>query len=178
MLQAKFATILLLAVAGGSALIRPVTAGASTSAARIATQEPSDFTFTLNRVPENPRQYSLVISNSEERSISGSFSVDQLQILRAIMVEGEKFALSEEGVNVKEPVTTRFADKYEQSFIVDVQKIGNQSVLYLTLNTALGRMTVDAGKFFRSTRRKEGFFFDLLSRLESLLPKLPAQPGK
>jgi len=143
-LLAEFATTLVIAIAVGAVPIRPVTVDARTNASQTATQDLSDFTFTLNRLPENPRQYSLVISNSEERSISGSFSVDQLQILRAIMLESEKFALNEEGVNAKEPITTRFEDKYEHSFIVDVQKTGNESVLYLTLNTALGRMTVDA----------------------------------
>jgi hypothetical protein len=110
--------------------------------------------------------------------VSGTFSVEQLQILRAIMVEAEKFAFSEEAVGTKEPITTRFMDKQEPAFIVDVQKVGNQGQLFLTLQTETGRMTWEAGRVFRSTRRQEGFFFDLLSRLESVLPKLPAQPRK
>src|SRR6266571_4485201 len=52
--------------------------------------------FTLTRLLEDPRQYSLVISGTDERSISGTFSVDQLQVLRAIMVEDEKFAMTVE----------------------------------------------------------------------------------
>jgi hypothetical protein len=32
-------------------------------------------------------------------------------------------------------------------------------------------MTWAAGRFVRSVRREEGFFFELLSRLESALPK-------
>lgn len=132
--------------------------------------------FTLTRLPENARRYSLIIYDTDERSISGTFSVEQLQILRAIMVEAEKFAMSGDAVGVKDPITTRFKDKQERAFIVDVQKLGNQSALFLTLKTEIGRMTVEAGKTSRATRREEGFFFDLLSRLESTLPKLPAQP--
>jgi len=162
-----------------SLFIGPIAEGAAKSAGQaVRTPESSDFRFILNRLPENPSKYSLVISDSEERSISGSFSIDQLQVLRAIMTESEKFALSEEGVNLKDPVTTRFADKQERSFMVDVQKIGNQSLLFLTLNTELGRMTMDAGRVFRSTHRHEGFFFDLLSHLETMLPKPPARPSK
>jgi len=137
-----------------------------------------EVSFSLTRLPENPKQYSLVVSGTDERVISGSFSLDQLQILKAIMVEAEKFALGTESVGQKEPITTRFMDKQEEAFIVDVEKAGNQSLLFLTLQTELGRLTVDAGRIIRTTRREEGFFFDLLSRLESILPKVPAQPSK
>ena len=139
-----------------------------------------DFSFSLVPLAEKPGRYSLVISSSseDERTISGDFSIDQLQILRAIMLEAERFALSGEAVGNKDPITTRFTDKQERAFIVDVQKAGNQSLLFLTLTTAIGRTTIEAGRAFRATRREEGFFFDLLSRLESTLPKLPAQSGK
>jgi hypothetical protein len=178
-MRERLVTTLLISVVAGLLLAGPETAEAAGRSAKQGsntTQSP-EFSFSLNRLPENPRLYSLVISDTEERSISGAFSVDQLQILRAIMVEGEKFALSEEAVNPKEPITTRFMDKQERAFIVDVQKVGDRSLLFLTLNTELGRMTMDAGKVVRSTRRRDGFFFDLLSRLESILPK-PSQPGK
>jgi len=130
-----------------------------------------DVTFTLTRLPENAKQYSLVLSDQDERNISGVFSVDQLQILRAIMIEAEKFARSDEAVGAKEPVITRFADKQEKAFQVDVEKIGSQSRLFVTLNTEIGRMTADAGRVNRSIKREEGFFFDLLSRLDVELPK-------
>jgi hypothetical protein len=137
-----------------------------------------DATFSLSRSPENPKVHSLVISDSEEHTISGNFSLDQLQILRAIMTEAEKFALNGETVGAKDPLTTRFTDKHESAFIVDVEKVGNQSRLFLTLKTEIGRTTILAGRVLRNTRREDGFFFDLLSRLESLLPKLPTQSPK
>ena len=131
--------------------------------------------ITLTRSLENPRLYSLVISDDDEHTISGSFSMEQLQILRAIMSEAEKLALSEDASGSKEPVTTRFADKQERAFVVDVEKLGVQSRLFLTLKTEMGQMTMNAGRVIRSTRREEGFYFELLSRLESILPKLPVQ---
>jgi hypothetical protein len=140
--------------------------------------EVQEVSFSLAPQAENPKLYILAVSDDSERSISGSFSVDQLQILRAIMVEAEKFAMTGEAVGAKEPITTRFMDKQEPAFVVDVQKDGNQSLLFLTLKTEIGRMTWGAGRIIRSTRREEGFFFALLSRLESALPKLPSKPPK
>jgi len=139
-------------------------------------KELQEVSFSLTQLPENPGLYSLVISDTDERTISGSFSVNQLQILRALMVEAEKFALTSEAAGAKDPRTTRFMDKHEAAFVVDVQKDGSQSRLYITLKTEIGRGTWEAGRIARSAKREDGFFFELLSRLESLLPKPPAQP--
>jgi hypothetical protein len=134
-----------------------------------------EVSFTLTRLPENPNLYSLVLSDSDEHVVSGSFSVPQLQILRTMMVEAEKFAMTSEAVGAKEPITTRFSDKQEQAFAVDVEKSANLSMLFLTIKSETGSMTWAAGKVVRSTRRNEGFFFDLRSLLETDLPKLPGQ---
>lgn len=137
-----------------------------------------DFTFNLTRVPENPAHYSLVISDSDEHVISGNFSLSQLETLKAVLLEAEKFALNEESVGASEPVTTRFQDKNEQGFAVDVEKYRNQSRLFLTLTADASSQTAEAGRVNRSTRREVGFFFDLASRLESMFPKSPPKPSK
>lgn len=156
-----------------------ITAGAGDGHERqVNTNAPQEVNFVLTRQPENPRQYSLVISGSDERVISGSYTVDQLQILRSVMVEAEKFGLTEESVSGKPDITTRFMDKEEKSFVVDVQKVGTRSLFFLTLQTDNGLGTWDAGRITRTTRREEGFFFDLLSRLDSILPKLQTPPPK
>jgi hypothetical protein len=130
-----------------------------------------DFTFSLTPLPENPGRYSLVLSDSDEHVISGSFSIFQLQVLRAILDEAQKFAYTEEAVGTKEPITTRFLDKQEQGFTVDVQKFGNQSRLYLTIHAGGSGQTAEAGRVNRSVRRAVGFLFDLAARVESVLPK-------
>lgn len=156
-----------------------IAADAGQQQARVSPAEPAiEVSFSLTRLPENPKQYSLVVSDSNERVLSGTFSVDQLQILRAIMVEAEKFAWTAEAAGTKEAITTRFADKQEKSFIVDVQKLGPESEIFLTLSTVGGRLTSEAGHINRNVRRDSGFFFDLLSRLESVLPKQPAPHAK
>jgi hypothetical protein len=133
----------------------------------------SQVSFTLSPVPERPGNYSLVISDTDERNISAMFSVDQLRIMKEVMVEVEKFALTEEAVRATDPITTRFMDKRESAFIVDVQKDANQSRIYLTLSSQIGRLTFEAGRIVRNIRRREGIFFDLLSRLDATLPKPP-----
>jgi hypothetical protein len=178
MLLKLIGNLLMFCVAG---ILLTVAAGRPLLAAKTrytSARESQGGSFSLTQLPENPRQYSLLISDGEERNNSGSFSIDQLQILRAIMVEAEKFALNGEAAGAKEPITTRFMDKQEPAFVVDVQKDGNQSRLFITLKTEIGRMTWEAGRIIRSTRREEGFFFDLMSRLISVLPKLPTQPSK
>jgi len=78
--------------------------------------ELQEVTFSLTRLPENPRQYSLVVSDNDEHTISGNFSIEQLQILKAIMIEAEKFALSGEAVGTRDSITTRFADNRRARF--------------------------------------------------------------
>jgi hypothetical protein len=140
--------------------------------------QPQEFSYTLTQLPENQSKYSIVISGSDERMVSGNFSVQQLQILKALMNEAEKFALTDESIGTRNPVTTRFMDRREPAFRIDVEKFGNQSRLFLTLKSEIGRITAEAGKLNRITKREEGFFFDLLERLDKVLPKQPAQPSK
>ena len=91
------------------------------------------------------------------------------------MTEADKFAISSEGVGAKDPITTRFSDKQEKGFLVEVQKTNNVSMLFLTIKTETGEMRWTAGRVIRSTRRDEGFFFDLLTRLDAVLPKEPVK---
>jgi hypothetical protein len=171
-LQTSFVITALVAIAAAGVFKAPKNRDNRTGDAK----ELQDVSFSLTQLPENPGLYSLVISDSNERTISGSFSVNQLQILRALMVAAEKFALTSEAAGTKDSITTRFMDKHEEAFVVDVQKDGSQSRLFITLKTEIGRGTWEAGRTIRSTRRDDGFFFDLLARLESLLPKPSAQP--
>jgi len=94
------------------------------------------------------------------------------------MVAAEKFAMTSDGVGAKEPITTRFLDNQEPAFVCDVAKLGMESSFFLTLTTESGRDTLKAGTMLRSTRRQQGIFFNLLSQLDSSLPKTPSQPAK
>lgn len=170
--------LLTLGMTTGLLLSVPASGDGETGGSAYQPGAPQEFSYNLNRLPENSSRFSLVISDGDERTISGTFSVQQLQILQAVMMEARKFALGGEAAGTKDPITTRFMDRRETAFMVDVEKLGTQSRLFLTLKSEIGRMTAEAGKLNRNTRREEGFFYDLLTRLESVLPKLPAQPSK
>jgi hypothetical protein len=147
--------------------------------AHVAGQDSAtEGSYRLTRTAGDRTQFSLIIYESEERTVSGVFSIDQLKILQALMAEAEKFALTGEATGTDNPTTTRFYDKQEIAFIVDVQKIGTRSQLFFTLKTDIGRLTVSAGTINRGTRREQGFFFDLLSQVESEVAKSPNPPPK
>jgi hypothetical protein len=138
----------------------------------------TDANFSLSPSSEDRTQFNLIIYESEEHSVSGMFSIQQLKILQAIMAEAEKFSLTQEAVGTDKPNTTRFYDKQEGAFIVDVQKLGNRSQFFFTLETEIGRVTVNAGAINRSNKREEGFFFLLLDKVEAEIAKLSRQSPK
>jgi hypothetical protein len=134
--------------------------------------------FSFSQSPEDRTRFSLIIYDSEENSVSGLFSLPQIKILQAIMLEAEKFALTQESAGTDKPNTIRFYDKQEEAFIVDVQKLGNRSQIFLTLETEIGRLTVNAGAINRSSKKEEGFFFTLLDKVEAEIAKLARQSPK
>lgn len=138
----------------------------------------TEATFSLSQSSEDRTQFNLIISESEEQSVSGLFSIQQLKILQAIMAEAEKFSLTQEGAGTDKPNTIRFYDKQEKAFIVDVQKLGNRSQFFFTLETEIGRVTVNAGAINRSNKREEGFFFILLDKVEAEIAKVSRQTPK
>ena len=129
--------------------------------------------MNLTRLPEDPSRISLVLSDGDEDVVSVTFTLEHLRLVRAIMREARDFALSDEGVGSREPMTTRFSNPEERSVVVDVLKFGNQSSLFITLKTDNGRMTVEAGTTTRSDKKETGPFFDALARIESAVGKPP-----
>jgi hypothetical protein len=138
----------------------------------------ADASYSFSQSLENRSQYHLVITDADERTVSGVFTMQQVKILQAIMLEAEKFALTQEAAGTDKPNTIRFYDKQENSFLIDVQKLGNRSQLFLTLETELGRLTVNAGAINRSTKKEEGFYFTLLDRIEAEISKASRQPSR
>jgi hypothetical protein len=127
--------------------------------------------FNLTRSASVADQFDLIISDGEERVVSGSFTKAQLEIFRQVMAEARKFAMTEEEVGKGSAKTTRIASNSQPSLIVDVAKLDDQSQFFITFTTEIGHITVKAGRVQRGIRREDGLFFRLLSRLESLLPQ-------
>jgi hypothetical protein len=129
--------------------------------------------FNLTRNLETPSEFSLIITEGEERSVSGSFTVKQLDIIRAIIIEAKKFALTAEDVGANKPIITQFFEKQEPSFLIDVEKFGTVSRFYITFKTQIGTITVEAGTSDRNSKRETGLLFNLLSRLEAEIARSP-----
>jgi hypothetical protein len=134
--------------------------------------------FNLDQSRENPNEFNLILTDGEEAVVSGLFFLDQLYDFRDLMLEARKFAYTEESVGKDEPVITRIANQENPSFAIDVSKRGNQSQFFITVKSQGGRLTVDAGAIVRSEKREEGFFFDVLKRLQYQIAKSTGQPIK
>lgn len=131
--------------------------------------------FTLARSNAAPDQFDLLISDGDEKVISGTFTRAQMEVFRQVLIEARKFALTEEEVGKGTAKTTRIASSSQPALIIDISKTGDQSQLFITFTTEVGHITVRAGRVQRGIRREDGLFYQLLSRLESLVPQSPAR---
>lgn len=114
-------------------------------------------------------RFDLMVSDGDESVVSGAFSKSQIEVFRDVLIEAQKFALNEEAVGTDEPKTTRIASESEPALVVDVVKLNDQSQLFITLTTEVGQLTIEAGTVLRGSKREQGAYFTLLSRMRSLL---------
>ena len=138
------------------------------AATQIADQKPhkpaTTARFSLDQNNESTTDFALILSEGEEASVSGMFFIDQLYNFRDLLLEAKKFAFTEDAVGKDEPVITRFSNKEERAFTIDVSKRGNQSQFFVTIKTLVGQMTVDAGTVNRSDKKEEGLTLKGLKR--------------
>ena len=134
--------------------------------------------FSLDQNNESTTDFALILSDGDETSVSGMFFIDQLYNFRDLLLEAKKFAFTEEAAGKDEPVITRFSNKEERAFTIDVSKRGNQSQFYVTIKTLIGQLTVDAGTVNRSDKKEEGLFFDMLKRVQLMISRSTGQPIK
>ena len=134
--------------------------------------------FALDQSLESPTDFNLLLSDGEEKVVSGQFFIDQLYTFRDLLMEARKFAFSEEAVGKDEPITTRFSNKEERAFTIDVSKRGIRSQFFITISTDGGHMTVDGGTVSRADKREAGLIFDILKRIQSHIAKSTGQPIK
>lgn len=132
---------------------------------------PSGASFYIAPIEQRPNNFSILLSDSDNRTVADSFSLSQIQIFEAVMIEAEKFAKTNEAAGAADaPTVTRFVDKKEPSFIVDVEKAGIQSKFYVTLDCLNGHLTVDAGTIKRDGKDHQTLFSNILSRIQALKP--------
>ena len=134
--------------------------------------------FSLDQNNDSTTEFALILYEGEEASVSGTFFIGQLYNFRDLLLEARKFAFTEEAVGKDEPVITRFSNKDERAFMIDVSKRGNQSQFFVTIKTLIGQLTVDAGTVNRTDKREEGLLFEMLKRVQLMIAKSTGQPIK
>lgn len=127
--------------------------------------------FYIQPVENNEGFYSILFINQEGMSVTGEYRLAQIDIFEAIMVEAGKFAVNAQGVGTSKPVITRFFDKQEPSFFVDVAKLGNDTQFFITIKSPTGQVTVDTGRIKRSTPEAKVFFHEILKLIKDVKPK-------
>ena len=145
---------------------------------QVARKPSSTARFSLEQSNESPSDFALILSDGEETAVSGMFFIGQLYTFRDLLLEAKKFAFTDEAVGKDEPITTRFSNKEERAFTIDVSKRGNQSQFFVTIKTLIGQMTVDAGAVSRTDKKEEGLVFDMLKRVQVMIAKSTGQTIK
>jgi hypothetical protein len=129
---------------------------------------PSGKGFYIEAVGEDYATFSILLADDKNQSVAGTFRRAQIEIFEALIEEAKKFAESDEAVGAPgSPKTTRFVDKDEKSFIVDVEKVGLESHFYVTLQTLQGTLTMDAGVIKRGSKKNAPLFYAMLTRVQA-----------
>jgi hypothetical protein len=127
---------------------------------------PSGPSFFIGPVEGNAL-FSILLSDGNGRSVSGSFTQHQIEVFEAVLQAAKDFAVTDEAAGKTAPITTRLMDQHEWSFFVDVSKIGNQSRLYLSLVSVSGRLTAQVGEITRGSKKEQSpLLFDILLRVQ------------
>jgi hypothetical protein len=147
-----------------------------------AAKLPSGPDFYIEAVPGLGIQYSILLTDSNNRSVPSTFIRQQIEIFEALLLAGKEFALNEEEVGTpSKPKITRFMDKHEKSFIIDVQKVGDRSHFFLTIDSLFGRLTVDAGAIRRGNKKSgedepEPLYYKIITRVQTAKTTIPQNP--
>lgn len=143
---------------------------------------PAGTTFYIEAVPGPPVQYSILLTDNNNRSVPGTFVRPQIDIFEALLLAAKQFALTEEEAGtVAQPKITRFSDKHEAAFFIDVQKAGVESRFFVTLKSLFGVLTIDAGAIKRVVKKgekedPEPLFYKIITRVQQAKAANPSPP--
>jgi hypothetical protein len=145
---------------------------------RIAPREkmktPSGPSLFIAPVEGSQAMFSVLLGDGVN-SVSGTFTLRQIDVFEAVLEAAKAFALTDEKVGSDKPITTRLMEQHEWSLFVDVSKIGNQSRFYVSLVTSQGKLTAEAGEITRGSKKEHSaLLIDWLSRVADA--KVAAKP--
>ena len=132
---------------------------------------PAGANFYLAPISDTPNQYSLLLTDPDNRAVAGTFVLSQISIFQALVIAAKEFAETNESAGTTaKPVTTRFRDKDEPSFAIDVQKTATHSRFFVSMNCVAGKITVDAGAVKRESKEQgNALFLKILPRVQAVL---------
>jgi hypothetical protein len=149
---------------------------------KTAKKLPSGTTFYIEAVAGPPLQYSILLTDNNNRSVPGTFVRPQIDIFEDLLLAAKQFALTEEEAGtVSQPKTTRFSDKHETAFLIDVQKAGVESRFFVTLKSLFGVLTIDAGAIKRVSKKgdkeePDPLFYQIITRVQQAKATTPTPP--
>lgn len=152
---------------------REITAAELAELSKGKKKPPAGASFYLAPIPDAQNQFSLLLTDADNRAVAGTFMLSQISIFQALVIAAKEFAETNESVGTTaKPVTTRFRDKEEPSFIIDVQKTATHSRFFVSMACVGGKITVDAGAVKRGGKDQgDALFLKILPRVEEVLAR-------
>jgi hypothetical protein len=130
---------------------------------------PTGASFYLAPIEGLAGKFSMLLTDSNQAFVEESYTLAQLGVIEAVLVEAKNFGQTAEAAGTTTPIITRFSDKQEPSFMVDVQKMGDQTRFFVTVTSISGKkLTVDSGAIKRSEKEPKGLFFTILDRIQTV----------
>ncbi|PYT07401.1 MAG: hypothetical protein DMF60_07205 [Acidobacteria bacterium] len=121
--------------------------------ARTAKKPPSGAGFYIGPIEGGKGLFSVLLTDANGQSVSGSFTLQQVEVFEAVLEASKAFALTDEKVGSGKPIITRLMEQHEWSLFVDVSKIGDESRFYVSLVTPTGKLTTEAGQINRASKK-------------------------
>lgn len=143
---------------------------------------PTGTSFYIEVVPGPPIQYSILLTDENNRAVPGSYVRPQIDIFEALLNAAKQFGLTEEEAGTaSRPKVTRFTDKHETAFLIDVQKTAVESHFFVTMQSLFGTLTIDAGAIKRVVKKgeeeaPEPLFYKIITRVQEAKATDPTIP--
>lgn len=129
---------------------------------------PPGPSFYIGPYEGSQSMFSILLADGSGNTVAGSFTIRQLEIFEAVLEAAKEFAMTDERVGSKAPITTRLMEQHEWSLFVDVSKIGDKSRFYISLLTAQGNLTAPAGEITRGSKAEpSALLLTILSQVKN-----------
>lgn len=128
---------------------------------------PTGASFYIAPIEGLNGAFTVLLTDAEGKSLSGTFTRQQVEVFQAVLEASREFALSNEKVGSGTPIITRLMEQHEWSLFVDVSKLGEESRFYVSLVTPTGKLTMEAGEIDRASKKPpSALLLKMLSQIQ------------